>query len=101
MFFKANKLDHRGSLGMDGPSHYHGMFDMMTMGGPNKCQPSKMDLMSSFGRPPKAAVPSGPDNSPDGQNSQASMMPTLDFDDSIGSRNLPQGATLHHSLTGE
>ncbi|CAH1731902.1 unnamed protein product [Aphis gossypii] len=94
-FLEANKLHHRGSLGMNGLAHYHGMSDMMTMSGPNKCQPSKMDLMSSFGRPPKA-VPS----SLDGQNSQASMMPTLDFDDSIGSRNLPQGATLHHSLTG-
>jgi len=98
----SGALHHRGgSLGMGGPPHHHGMSDMMTMGGPNKCQPSTMDsLMSSSGGPP-VPVPSGPGDSPGGHNSLASMMPTLDFDDPIGSGNSSLGATSHHSLTGE
>jgi len=98
----SGALHHRGSLGMGGPPHHHGMSDMMTMGGPNKCQPSTMDsLMSSSGGPP-VSVPSGPGDSPGGHNSLASMMPSLaDFDDPIGSGNSSLGATSHHSLTGE
>ncbi|XP_060843581.1 protein BCL9 homolog [Rhopalosiphum padi] len=96
----SGALHHRGPLGMGGPPHHHGMSDMMTMGGPNKCQPSSMDsLMSSSGGPP-VSVPSGPGDSPGGHNSLASMMPSLDFDDPIGSGNSSLGATSHHSLTG-
>lgn len=98
----SGALHHRGSVGMGGgPSHHHIMPDMMMGSGPNKCQPTTIDsLMSSSGGP---SVSSGPDNSPGGHNSLASMMPSLvDFDDPIVSGNSSLGVTgSAHPLTGD